>query len=169
MWPAAVAGSSYPCNADERTTAVNTLLAQASLQASEDAALPARSPRSHWWHRMPATSAPAPRRRPPADACATSLCTASQYWVRLTTSPLTGIALEAAAAFATPIGKVPVEVDTCATRAERQECITVDDYPHLPEHSIEVQLPSCDACWPTTGPVSRWRSGQPRRSGFATS
>jgi MEMO1 family protein len=55
--------------------------------------------------------------------------------------PLTGIAVPAVAAFATPIGEVPVEVDTCATLAERHECITVDDYPHLPEHSIEVQLP----------------------------
>jgi AmmeMemoRadiSam system protein B len=55
--------------------------------------------------------------------------------------PLTGVAVPAAAAFATPIGEVPVEVHTCAALVERQECVTVDDRPHRPEHSIEVQLP----------------------------
>jgi AmmeMemoRadiSam system protein B len=45
------------------------------------------------------------------------------------------------AAFATPIGQVPVEVRTCAALAERHQCVTVDDKPHETEHSIEVQLP----------------------------
>ena len=43
--------------------------------------------------------------------------------------PLTGVAVPAAAAFATPIGEVPVEVHTCAALVERQECVTVDDRP----------------------------------------
>jgi AmmeMemoRadiSam system protein B len=55
--------------------------------------------------------------------------------------PLTGIAVPTAAAFATPIGEVPVEVTTCAALAERHKCVTVDDGAHRPEHSIEVQLP----------------------------
>jgi AmmeMemoRadiSam system protein B len=55
--------------------------------------------------------------------------------------PLAGIAVPAVAAFATPTGEVPVEVHTCAALAERHEWVTVDDHPHLPEHSIEVQLP----------------------------
>ncbi len=52
-----------------------------------------------------------------------------------------GIAVPAVAAFATPIGEVPVEVNTCAALAERYECVIIDDRPHRPEHSIEVQLP----------------------------
>ncbi len=34
-----------------------------------------------------------------------------------------------------------MEVHTCAALAQRHECVTVDDHPHRPEHSIEVQLP----------------------------
>ena len=54
---------------------------------------------------------------------------------------VTGIAVSSAAVFATPIGGVPVDAATCAALAERYEWITVDDHPHRPEHSIEVQLP----------------------------
>src|SRR5665811_1066168 len=109
--PAAVAGSFYPGDADELTAVVDTLLERARLRKSKDAV------------------GPAP----------VALVVPHAGYVY--SGPLVGIAVPAVAAFATPIGEVPVEVDTCADLAERHECVMVDDLPHRPEHSIEVQLP----------------------------
>src|ERR1035437_2666420 len=139
--PAAVAGSFYPGDADELTAAVDTLLEQARLRASEGAAVLAQvapvalvAPHAGYIYSGPvAASAYRCLRDRPVRRIAVL---GPAHYV-----PLTGIAVPAVAALATPIGEVPVEVDTCATLAERHECITVDDYPHLPEHSIEVQLP----------------------------
>src|ERR1035437_330348 len=136
--PAAVAGSFYPSDADELTAVVDTLLERARLRASGGAAGPA----------------PVALVVPHAGYVYSGPVAASAYdWLRDSPMrrvavlglahyvPLTGIAVPAAVAFATPIGEVPVEVHTCAVLAERQECVTVDDRPHRPEHSIEVQLP----------------------------
>src|SRR5450759_869261 len=136
--PAAVAGSFYPSDADELTAVVDTLLGRARLRASEGAAGPAPValvvPHAGYVYSGPVAASAydwlrdSPMRRVAALGPA-------QY------VPLTGDAVPAASAFATPIGEVPVEVHTCAVLAERQECVTVDDRPHRPEHSIEVQLP----------------------------
>jgi len=47
--------------------------------------------------------------------------------------PLTGCAASGADAWATPLGDLPV--------AARLDGLPVDDAPHAPEHSLEVQLP----------------------------
>jgi MEMO1 family protein len=139
--PAAVAGSFYPGDADELTAMVDTLLEQARLRASQGASVPARvapvalvAPHAGYMYSGPvAASAYQCLRNRPVHRVAV-LGPAHHV-------ALAGIAVPAAAAFATPIGAVPVEVDTCAALAERHECVTVDDRPHRPEHSIEVQLP----------------------------
>lgn len=136
--PAAVAGSFYPKDADELTAVVDTLLEQARLRASEDAVAPAPvalvAPHAGYVYSGPvAASAYSWLRDRPVRRVAVL---GPAHYV-----PLTGIAVPAAAAFATPLGEVPVEVRTCAALAERHECVTVDDRPHRPEHSIEVQLP----------------------------
>jgi len=138
---AAVAGSFYPGETDELAATVEALLEGARLRASEGATLPARP-------------APVALVAPHAGYIYSGPVAASAYhWLREQPVrrvavlgpahyvPLTGIAVPSAAAFATPIGEVPVEVHTCAALAERHECVTVDDRPHRPEHSIEVQLP----------------------------
>ena len=51
-----------------------------------------------------------------------------------------------------------MEVHTGTALAERHEGVTVDDQPHAPEHSIEVQLPSFNASCPTNGPTCLWWS-----------
>jgi predicted class III extradiol MEMO1 family dioxygenase len=51
----------------------------------------------------------------------------------------------AVAAFATPIGEVPVEMHTCSALAARHECVTVDDHPHRREHSIAAAIPAARA------------------------
>jgi MEMO1 family protein len=54
-------------------------------------------------------------------------------------APLSGCAVPAAAAWATPLGEVPIDPEL------RDEAVAsgavVDDEPHQPEHSLEVQLP----------------------------
>lgn len=138
MRPAAVAGSFYPGDADELAALVDSLLERARLRASEGAVVPA----------------PVALVAPHAGYVYSGQVAASAYdWLRdrpvrrvavlgpAHYVPVNGIAVPAAAAFATPMGDVPVEVQTCAALAERHECVTLDDYPHRPEHSIEVQLP----------------------------
>src|SRR5450759_919642 len=136
--PAAVAGSFYPSDADELTAVVDTLLERARLRAPQGAAPPAPValvvPHAGYVYSGPvAASAYHWLREQPVRRVAVL---GPAHYV-----PLTGIAVPSAAAFATPIGEVPVEVHTCAALAERHECVTVDDRPHRPEHSIEVQLP----------------------------
>ena len=136
--PTAVAGAFYPADADELVGVVDSLLEGARLRASEVAAWPA----------------PVALVVPHAGYVYSGQVAASAYERVLDRPtrrvavlgpahyvPLTGIAVPTAAAFATPIGEVPVEVHTCAALAQRHECVTVDDHPHRPEHSIEVQLP----------------------------
>lgn len=136
--PAAVAGAFYPGDGAELAAAVDRLLERARLRASEGAASPPPValvvPHAGYVYSGPvAASAYDLLRDRPVRRVAV-LGPAHNV-------PLTGIAVPAAAAFATPIGEVPVEVRTCAALAERHECVTVDDHPHRPEHSIEVQLP----------------------------
>jgi AmmeMemoRadiSam system protein B len=54
--------------------------------------------------------------------------------------PLDGMALSSAAAFATPLGDVPVDADL-HRRALTVRGVVVDDAAHRREHSLEVQLP----------------------------
>jgi AmmeMemoRadiSam system protein B len=58
--------------------------------------------------------------------------------------PVAGLAAPSHAAFATPLGEVPV--DGAAVRAlAGQGLAAIDDAPHAPEHAIEVELPFLQA------------------------
>ncbi len=59
--------------------------------------------------------------------------------------PVRGIAVPGAAAFATPLGYLPVAVPL-RNAALRLPGVVVDDYAHEPEHSLEVQLPFVQRC-----------------------
>jgi len=136
--PAAVAGSFYPGDADELTAVVDTLLERARLREPNDAVGPAPValvvPHAGYVYSGPVAASAYDCLRGRSVRRVAVLGPA--HYV-----PLTGIAVPAVAAFATPIGEVPVEVAMCADLAERHECVMVDDLPHRPEHSIEVQLP----------------------------
>jgi len=54
--------------------------------------------------------------------------------------PVRGIALPSVAAFETPLGELRV-ADDLRTALALLPGVVVDDYPHEPEHSLEVQLP----------------------------
>ena len=136
--PAAVAGAFYPGDADELAAVVDTLLERSLLRASHGAVTPAPvalvAPHAGYvYSGQVAASAYTMLRDRPVRRVAVL---GPAHYV-----PLTGISVPAAAAFATPIGEVPVEVRTCAALAERHKCVTVDDGAHRREHSIEVQLP----------------------------
>ena len=141
MRPAAVAGYFYPRDAEELTAVVDSLLETARLRATEVTVAPAPdapvglvAPHAGYIYSGPvaASAYDCLRDRPVRRVAVLG----PAHYV-----PLTGIAVPAATAFATPIGEVPVEVHTCAALAQRHECVTVDDHPHRREHSIEVQLP----------------------------
>jgi AmmeMemoRadiSam system protein B len=58
--------------------------------------------------------------------------------------PVAGLAAPSPAAFATPLGEVPV--DGAAVRALTEHGLAaIDDAPHAPEHAIEVELPFLQA------------------------
>ena len=142
MWstvrPAAVAGSFYPGDADELTAVVDTLLERARLREPNDAVGPAPVglvvPHAGYVYSGPVAASAYDCLRGRSVRRVAVLGPA--HYVALT-----GVAVPAVTAFATPIGEVPVEVATCADLAELHECVVVDDRPHRPEHSIEVQLP----------------------------
>lgn len=54
--------------------------------------------------------------------------------------PVSGVALPTAAAFSTPLGKVPIDAESAA-RALRLPSVGADDRVHAREHALEVQLP----------------------------
>ena len=54
--------------------------------------------------------------------------------------PLDGVGVSSAAAFATPLGPVPVDAEL-RDAALRVPGVAIDDEAHAPEHSLEVHLP----------------------------
>jgi hypothetical protein len=50
--------------------------------------------------------------------------------------PVHGIAAPAAQVWRTPLGDIPIDTETVASLE-----VQISDYPHAPEHSLEVQLP----------------------------
>lgn len=66
--------------------------------------------------------------------------------------PLERPALSGAAAFATPLGAVPVDTGAVA-RLAASGAFVIDDDAHRDEHAIEIQLPMVQRCWPARGPT----------------
>ena len=54
--------------------------------------------------------------------------------------PFRGIAVPTAAAFATPLGSVPIDQEAIETLLDLPS-VMYDDAPHAPEHALEVELP----------------------------
>ncbi len=65
---------------------------------------------------------------------------------------LTQIALSGAEAFATPLGKVPVDA-AATTDLDDHPLFAVDDAAHAQEHAIEIQLPFLQRLWPDAVPT----------------
>jgi AmmeMemoRadiSam system protein B len=132
--PAAAAGRFYPANPDTLARLVDRLLDGACVD--------------------PNPPEPAAAYVVPHAGYQYSGTTASRVYARLRATsvgrvviigpahfhPLEGCAVPSASTWLTPLGPVRIDVAGCAALA-RAGYATVDDAPHVPEHSIEVQLP----------------------------
>lgn len=136
--PAAVAGTFYPGFPEELATAVGGLLAEAG-------AAPARAPKAiiaphaGYMYSGPVAAAVYARLRAAAGRIERVILLGPVHRV-----PVRGLALPAAAAFATPLGTVPVDREAVRRLAGLpQVCVSADA--HAREHSLEVQLPFLQA------------------------
>ncbi len=132
--PPAVAGSFYPAGPEGLARVVDRLLAAAgppALDAMPEALI---VPHAGYAYSGPVAASAYAALRPFAGSLRRAVVVGPAHFV-----PLSGIAVPAAEAWSTPLGEVPIddELRTAAARAGA----AVDDEPHAPEHSIEVQLP----------------------------
>lgn len=66
-------------------------------------------------------------------------------------APVRGVALSSAAAFATPLGPVPLDTEA-ARRLAAEPDFEIDDHAHSDEHAVEIQLPFLQRLWPDSPP-----------------
>ena len=122
----AVAGTFYPADPRELASMVDAMLAEARGDGAPAALV---APHAGYVYSGPvAASAYALLRG--SDVRRVAILGPAHY------VPLRGCAVPAAESWATPLGEVPIDADL-----RDAVCVPVDDGPHGPEHSLEVQLP----------------------------
>jgi AmmeMemoRadiSam system protein B len=133
----AVAGTFYPANADELARTVDALLAAAPAGTGGAEGVAGAYVVPHAGHRFSGATAAHVyvQLRAGADGIARVVMAGPSHRV-----PLAGCAVPTATQWATPLGRVPIDVDGCAVLAATGHA-RADDGPHAPEHSLEVQLP----------------------------
>ncbi len=134
--PAAVAGMFYPGSAHELERMVDRLLDTATTAPSgERPPVALIAPHAGYIYSGPTAATAYVRLRPWREVVRRVVAVGPAHHV-----PVRGLALSSADGFATPLGIVPIDRDTCELLAERT-WVTVDDQAHAPEHSVEVQVP----------------------------
>jgi AmmeMemoRadiSam system protein B len=138
--PAAVAGTFYPAPPAVLAREVRTLLAQASV-AEADAAAPKALVVPHAGYMY-------------SGAVAATAYARLQRWRErfrrvvllgpVHRVPVRGLALPGVQAFATPLGRVPVDADAVAALADLPQVVQ-SPAAHAWEHALEVQLPFLQA------------------------
>jgi AmmeMemoRadiSam system protein B len=140
--PPAVAGSFYPRSAEALSRGVAELLAAAKAQDGSLACGLIAPHAGYGYSGAVAAQAFASVRRL-RGAIERALIVGPAHFV-----PFAGIAAPTHAAFTTPLGELPVDVAAVeALIAER--LVALDDAPHAPDHSIEVELPFLQAIFGT--------------------
>ena len=131
--PPAVAGAFYPADREVLGRQVRKLLAQASPVAPPPVAVIA--PHAGYVYSGPvAASAFAPLAALAGRIRRVVLLGPAHF------VPFAGLALPGSSALATPLGEVPVDREACASLMELPQ-VTVFPAAHVPEHSLEVELP----------------------------
>src|SRR5262249_27064659 len=132
--PAAAAGSFYPGDARRLDAEVGRLLAQVPVSA---AAAPKAliAPHAGYVYSGAVAAAAFAALRDRRDEIARVVVIGPAHYV-----PMRGIAFSTAEAFATPLGRIPVDRDALAAVADLP-FVNATDAAHLPEHAIEVELP----------------------------
>jgi hypothetical protein len=131
----AVAGRFYPRDPARLAATVDRLLDAAGPPGGAPLAPLARGylvPHAGYAFSGPTAAEVYARLRPHAAAVRRVVLIGPAHFV-----PVTGCVAPAARAWATPLGELPV-VDPVPLAGVG---VTVDDAPHVPEHSLEVQLP----------------------------
>jgi AmmeMemoRadiSam system protein B len=132
--PAAVAGSFYPADPTRLDAEVARLLAQ--VPPSGGAAPKALiAPHAGYVYSGAVAASAFAQLRGHGHGTARVIVIGPAHYV-----PLRGIALPTAEAFATPLGRVPVEREALAVLADLP-FVSAMDAAHAPEHAIEVELP----------------------------
>ena len=132
--PAAVAGSFYPADPARLAAEVARLLAQVppSAGAAPKALI---APHAGYAYSGAVAGSAFAQLRGRGDSITRVVVIGPAHYL-----PLRGIALPTAEAFATPLGRVPVDRDALVAIADLP-CVSAMDAAHAPEHAIEVELP----------------------------
>lgn len=135
--PAAVAGMFYPGETAALTAMVDGLLAEARDGVGEEARPPTAliAPHAGYVYSGPTAALAYIRLTPWHEEIRRVVVAGPAHRV-----PVRGLALSSAAAFATPLGEVPVDREANALLADGGGA-RVDDLAHAEEHSVEVHLP----------------------------
>lgn len=137
--PAAVAGSFYPDDPALLLAVVEDFLAE--VPPAPDAGWPKAviAPHAGYVYSGPVAAHAYARLRPAAGRVRRVVLIGPSHY-----AGFPGLAAPTAAAFETPLGRVPVETAALAALADLPQVILTDG-PHLREHALEVQLPFLQA------------------------
>jgi AmmeMemoRadiSam system protein B len=132
--PAAVAGLFYPRDPVRLQTEVLELLG-AVLTPSKVLPKALIAPHAGYVYSGRVAGAAFAKLRPSVQTIKRIVLMGPAHYVHLL-----GIAAPTVNAFETPLGQLPVDTETCS-QLGRFEFVTRTDAPHMPEHSLEVELP----------------------------
>lgn len=127
--PPAVAGSFYPADPGELASTVDGLLDAVSVPDDDVVARGYVVPHAGYRYSGATAAHVYARLRRHAAQISRVVLLGPAHRV-----PLKGVATPTTAAWATPLGEVPIDLGRAAG-------LPADDAPHAPEHSLEVQLP----------------------------
>jgi AmmeMemoRadiSam system protein B len=140
---AAVAGTFYPGEGKQLTAAVETYLADAHIAArSQSPPKAVIVPHAGYQYSGPIAGSAYASLIPNAKGIERVILVGPSHRV-----PFAGVAASRAAAFATPLGAVPVDRDAIEILLN-EGLIQENDAAHAREHSLEVQLPFLQRVFP---------------------
>jgi len=145
--PPAVAGSFYPSDRHALAGLVDGLLDAVDVPAGDRLAPAYCVPHAGYRYSGPTAAHPYARLRAHADRVGRVVVLGPAHH-----TPLRGCAVPATDAWVTPLGDVEIDVTAARTLAADGH-VVVDDGPHGPEHSVEVQVPFLQRALPAGVPV----------------
>lgn len=143
----AVAGQFYPADPGALTALVDGLVDAVPVPADDSPAAAYVVPHAGYAYSGPTAARVYARLRRHADGIKRVILAGPAHYV-----PLDGCAGPAAEGWRTPLGETPIDTEGVRELAHAGHLV-VDDGPHTPEHSLEVQLPFLQRVLPATVPV----------------
>ena len=131
----AVAGAFYPANPSQLRAAIASYLESASLPRLRGQVRAVVAPHAGYIYSGPIAGYSF-RALAPLPEDATVYLMGPAHYV-----PVPEVALGDFQAIETPLGRIPVDEEKVHALAQSSPCITIQNDAHLPEHSLEVELP----------------------------